>query len=195
MSTKETKKQMMDEEFDDSFLSDACLHKICDMGFNKEFLALKEDIPTSPRRAKKMDLENSLAELIVGNTYRHYYDDEIYLEGEVLSNDGVTSIIRVSDRYEESTVFTLTYEEVRQYFPSFHDDKATPTTDYLCLDVETKSCLFWCDPESGAIMNFDAEGLPTIPADVPKFREERNKKLFLYESQKAEEIKKRMNKH
>lgn len=195
MSTKETKKQLMDEEIDDTILQDVCLHKICDMGFNKEFLALKEDIPTSPRRAKKTDLKNALSELIVGNTYCHYYDDEIYLEGEVLSNDGVTSIIRVSDGYEEATVFTLRYEEVRQYFPSFHDDKATRITDYLCLDVETKKPLFWCDPESGAIMNFDAEGLPTIPADVTEFRKERNKKLFLYESQKAEEIKKRMNKH
>ena len=64
MSTKETKKQVIDEEFDDSSLSDACLHKICDMGFNKEFIALMEDIPTSPRRAKKMDLKNSLTELI-----------------------------------------------------------------------------------------------------------------------------------
>ena len=192
MSTKETKKQVIDEEFDDSFLSDACLHKICDMGFNKEFIALMEDIPTSPRRAKKMDLENAFSELIVGNPFRHYYDDEIYLEGEVLSNDGVTSIIRVSDGYEEATVFTLRYEEVRQYFPSFHDDKATRITDYLCLDVETKKPLFWCDPESGAIMNFDDS---TTPADVTEFRKERIKKLFLYESQKAEEIIKRMNKH
>lgn len=64
MSTKETKKQVIDEEFDDPIFQDDCKHKLDDMGFNKEFLALMEDIPTSPRRAKKMDLKNSLTELI-----------------------------------------------------------------------------------------------------------------------------------
>jgi hypothetical protein len=65
MSTKETKKQMMDEEFDDSFLSDACLHKICETEFERSFMAsFKEDIPVSPRKAKKMDLKNALTELI-----------------------------------------------------------------------------------------------------------------------------------
>ena len=64
MSTKETKKQVIEEEFDDSFLLDGCKRKLDDMGFDKEFLALMEDIPSSPRRAKKMDLKNSLSELI-----------------------------------------------------------------------------------------------------------------------------------
>ena len=64
MSTKETKKQVIEEEFNESFLPDDCQRKLDDMGFNKEFIALMEDIPTSPRRAKKMDLKNSLTELI-----------------------------------------------------------------------------------------------------------------------------------
>ena len=89
----------------------------------------------------------SLFDLSLGQEYRYYVDDEVYVEGKVVSNDGVTAIIKVTDRYGEGFFQILYYKEVRQYFPAFRDDEAERLTEYLCLDIETECNLFFREPE------------------------------------------------
>lgn len=131
----------------------------------------------------------NMDDLSEGKIYRHYVFKEAFVEGEVVMNDGVTAILRVTNSYEEGFFEILYYNEVRRYFPSFRDDKAERLTEYLCLDVETTSSLFFRDPESDVIMTLD-ENYAFGPADVFKFRMERLKRVLLYRLQKIEEEKK-----
>lgn len=131
----------------------------------------------------------NMDDLSEGKIYRYYVNEEVYVEGEVVMNDDVTAILRVTNRYEEGFFDILHYNEVRRYFPSFRDDEAERLTEYLCLDVETTSNLFSRDPESDVIMTLD-ENYAFGPADVFKFRMERLKRELLYRLQKIEEEKK-----
>lgn len=138
-------------------------------------------------------MDYSLFDLSLGQEYRYYVDDEVYVEGKVVSNDGVTAIIKVTDRYGEGFFQILYYKEVRQYFPAFRDDEAERLTEYLCLDIETECNLFFRDPESDAIMlqYFDEnDKFSPIPADVFKFRMERIKKKLIFELKKMEDAEK-----
>ena len=138
-------------------------------------------------------MDYSLFDLSLGQEYRYYVDGEVYVEGKVVSNDGVTAIIKVTDRYGEGFFQILYYKEVRQYFPAFRDDEAERLTEYLCLDIETECNLFFRDPESDAIMlqYFDEnDKFSPIPADVFKFRMERIKKKLIFELKKMEDAEK-----
>ena len=107
-----------------------------------------------------------------GKFYRYYVNDEIYVEGQVISNDGVTTIIKVTDRYGEGFFEILYYKEVRKFFPSFRDEDAESLTEYLCLDIETECNLFFRDPDSDDIMLqvFDENNERSlIPAEPFKF--------------------------
>ena len=121
-----------------------------------------------------------LCGLSVGQYYRYILyviDEEVYVEGIVVSNDGVSAIIKVTDRYAECFFEILHYNEVRTFFPDFQDDKADGRTEYFCLDVETELNLFSRDPDSDTIMmlQFD-EGnndYSYVPADPFEFRARR----------------------
>lgn len=131
--------------------------------------------------------------LSIGMFYRYYVNDEIYVEGLVVSNDGVTAIIKVTDRYGEGFFEILYYKEVRKYFPSFRDEKAENLTEYLCLDIETESNLFFRDPDSDTIMlqvYNDNNECSLIPAEPFKFRMERLKKILIFELKKREDAEK-----
>lgn len=105
---------------------------------------------------------DDLCGLSVGQYYRYklyVINEEVYVEGVVVSNDGVSAIIKVTDRYAECFFEILHYNEVQTFFPDFQDDKADRRTEYLCLDVETELNLFSRDPNSNTIMmlQFDDE--------------------------------------
>lgn len=114
-----------------------------------------------------------------GKFYRYDVNDEVYIEGQVVSNDGVTAIIKVTDRYGEGFFEILYNKEIRQFFPSFRDKEAESLTEYLCLDIETECNLFFRDPDSDTIMlrvYNDNNECSLIPAEPFKFRMERLKR-------------------
>ena len=137
--------------------------------------------------------------LDVGSDYvYHIGDDVLYsvsIRGHVLFNDGVTAILRVTNRYEECFFEILYYNEVRRFFPEFKDPDAHSQNEYLCLDVETESHLFERDPETDAIGTYhldEHEQWVFTPVDLVRFRMERIKKLLVYlvaEKEKKEEEK------
>ena len=135
--------------------------------------------------SKEVDIfENTLS---VGKIYRHYIDKEIYVEGIVLLNDGATAVIRVTDRYEECFFDILFYKEVRRFIPFFYDPEANRLTEYLCLDVETESNLFFRDPDDDTIMHWitdENEKRSLVPADFVKVWIEQTRKMFLSEIEK-----------
>ena len=126
--------------------------------------------------------------LSIGQKY-HYtvgeiMDQEIYIEGNVVFNDGVTAILKVTYRFHECWFEILYYDEVRHFIPLFIDAEAQRQTEYMCLDVETECNLFYRDPDTDVIMlqHYDEEGnLSFIPADASEFRMERIKKKLIYE--------------
>ena len=130
-----------------------------------------------------IDKENEY-ELSVGQKYVYHIDDEITISGTVVFNDGVTAIIKVTDRYGEGYFEIIYYKELRQIFPFFHDAEAQSLTEYLCLDVETEYNLFYRDPDGGTLMKqcYDEDGsFNPIPLDSSIFRKERLKKKLIYE--------------
>ncbi len=136
-----------------------------------------------------IDKENEYG-LSVGQKYMYYVTDEITVSGTVVFNDGVTAIIKVTDRYFEAYFDILYYHEVKRYVPSFYDSEAERLTEYLCIDVETKDNPFFRDPDTGDIMHhhFDEEGKHSlIPAEPFEFRANRLKKLLKLKFAKMEE--------
>ena len=130
-----------------------------------------------------IDKENEY-ELSVGQKYVYHIDDEITISGTVVFNDGVTAIIKVTDRYGEGYFEIIYYKELRQIFPFFHDAEAQSLTEYLCLDVETESNLFYRDPDGVTLKKpcYDEDGnFNPIPLDSSIFRKERLKKKLIYE--------------
>ena len=130
-----------------------------------------------------IDKENEY-EFSVGQKYVYHIDDEITISGTVVFNDGVTAIIKVTDRYGEGYFEIIYYKELRQIFPFFHDTEVQPLTEYLCLDVETEYNLFYRDPDGGTLMKqcYDEDGnFNPIPLDSSIFRKERLKKKLIYE--------------
>ena len=128
-----------------------------------------------------------------GELYHHPVSEETYVEGIVLLNDGYTAVIRVTDRYSECFFEILYYNEVKQMFPffidPFYDPEAKRLPEYLCLDVETESNLFFRDPDDDTIMHWvtDENGnWSLVPADFIKVRMEQFKKAFLHEVTKSD---------
>lgn len=143
-----------------------------------------------------IDKENEYR-LSAGQEYVYHIDDEITISGTVVFNDGVTAIIKVTDRYGEGYFEITYYKELRQVFPFFHDAEAKPLTEYLCLDVETETNLFYRDLDEGTLMKqcYDEDGNSTPqPLDSFSFRNERLKKKLIYEFGKiAAEKEERLN--
>ena len=133
-------------------------------------------------------------DLSIGKKY-HYVagemcGEELYVEGEVVFNDGVTAVIKVTDRYPECYFEILYYHEVKRFVPSFYDSEAERLTEYLCIDVETECNLFFRDPDTGDIMHhhFDEDGNHSlIPAEPFEFCANSFKKLFKQNLAKLEE--------
>lgn len=122
--------------------------------------------------------------LSVGQRYVYHIDYEITISGTVVFNDGVTAIIKVSDRYSEGYFEIIYYKEIKQIFPFFYDADAQQLTEYLCLNVETESNLFYRDPDNDTLMKqcYDEDGnYNPIPLDHFRFRKERLKKKLIYE--------------
>ena len=132
-----------------------------------------------------------------GELYHHPVSEETYVEGIVLLNDGYTAVIRVTDRYSECFFEILHYNEVRQMFPffidPFYDPEAKRLPEYLCLDVETESNLFFRDPDDDTIMHWvtDENGnWSLVPADFVKVRMEQFKKEIISEIAKMHDSEK-----
>lgn len=141
-----------------------------------------------------LEFGNSLS---LGNRYHYtvaYWEsEELYVEGDIVFNDGVTAIIKVTNRYGECWFQILYYNEVKRFVPTFYDAEAERLTEYLCIDVETEENLFFRDPDTDTIMlqQYDEEGNHSlIPADATKFRMERIKKLFIHQFEEFEKNKK-----
>ena len=133
---------------------------------------------------------NSRESLSIGQLYRYYVDNEVFVEGQVVSNDGVTAIIKVTNRYGEGYFEIIYYKDMHQFFPSFRDSEAEALTEFLCLDVETERNLFFHDLDTGKLMQLcydEKDGYTFIPADASKFRAERLKKKLIYELKEIEE--------
>lgn len=151
------------------------------MAIDKENDTILEDGCLSDERPFSID---ELYGLSKGKLYRYCLNDEIFVEGQVKFNDDVTAIIKVTDRYSEGYFEIIYYKELRQVFPFFHDAEAQPLTEYLCLDVETESNLFYRDSDEGALMEqcYDEDGnYNPISLDPIHFRKERLKKKLIYE--------------
>ncbi len=127
--------------------------------------------------------------LSVGQKYIYHLDSEITVSGSVVFNDGVTAIIKVNDRYSEGYFEIIYYKELRQIFSFFYDAEAQPLTEYLCLDIESESNLFYRDPDEGTLMKqcYDDNGnFNPVPLDPFSFRMERLKKKLIYELEKID---------
>lgn len=137
-----------------------------------------------------LDFGNSLS---IGSKY-HYivgelFGEETFVEGNVVFNDGVTAILKVTKRYGECWFQILHYDEVIRFIPAFYDAEADRHTEYLCIDVETEENPFFRDPDTDTIMthHYDEEGNHTlIPAD-DSFHMERLKKLFIHDFKEWDE--------
>ena len=80
--------------------------------------------------------------LNVGCDYVYFVSGEIYYRCHVLFNDGVSAILRITNRYFECFQDILFYQEVKRYFPDFEDPEATDRSEYVCLDIETGQSYF-----------------------------------------------------
>lgn len=137
-----------------------------------------------------LEFGNSLS---IGSKY-HYivgelFGEEMFVEGNVVFNDGVTAILKVTKRYGECWFQILHYDEVKRFIPAFYDVETERRSEYLCIDVETEENLFFRDPDTGTIMthHYDEEGNYTlVPAD-DSFHMERLKKLFIHDFKEWEE--------
>ena len=139
--------------------------------------------------------------LDVGNDYVYRIGDDdfssVAIRGRVLFNDGVTAILKVTNRYEECFFEILYYNEVRRFFPEFkdpddhsQDEYLCFPDEYLCLDVETESHLFERDPETDAIGTYhldEDEQWVFTPVDLVRFRMERIKKALNLSDERAKE--------
>ena len=161
---------------------------------NKGLNSLSEDFFAHPDWESCPD-----SSLEVGRDYVYRIGDDdfssVSIRGRVLFNDGVTAILQVTNRYEECFFEILYYKEVKRFFPEFKDPDAQRQKEYLCLDVETKSNLFFRDPDTDVIGHyyFDVDGEWVFsPIDDHEFRMDRIKRLFTYllaEMEKEEEDK------
>lgn len=131
-------------------------------------------------------------DLQIGILYRHYVTDEIFVEGNVIYNDGVTAIIKVTDRYMEGYSEVLRYNEVRDYIPEFQDPESKRLSEYLCLDVESGWNLFQRDLDDNSVKVLVEEENGDITPTTMKpymFRMLRSKKYLEYEFSNREIIK------
>ena len=132
--------------------------------------------------------------LEVGSDYVYSIGDDAFsslaIRGHVLFNNGVTAVLQVIDRNAECDFMVLDYDEVRQFIPEFHDtDTQKIRKEYLCLDVETESCLFDRNPETDTIgeYHYDENGKWVFtPLDPYRFRMDRIKKLFTFRIKEME---------
>ena len=122
--------------------------------------------------------------LKVGNHYSHDFGEDISLNGVVLYNDGVSSILRVTSGNYECEHFALNYAEVQQYFPAFIDpeiDNRFGRTYYFCLDVETEEFLLFHEFDSEIILrnDYDNYGMCVSTPAVPEefWAERANRKI------------------
>lgn len=116
----------------------------------------------------------------IGNKYTYHLDDEFDITGVVKYNDGISAILRVTNMYMECQFETLSYDEVRDYFPTFEDTDVRPWTAYLCLDIDTEYNLFFNHPHASYITRagewYDEYRIPDFysPED---FQKDRNEKM------------------
>ena len=129
------------------------------------------------------------ASLEVGCDYVYHLTEEICMRGHVLFNDGVTAILKITNRYEECWFHVLYYQEIKEFFPAFVDLEATRLSEYLCLDVETEDLIFFRDPDDDVIKSWkeDDNGEWKLCAvDLTTFRIGRFKKMLLHELTRIE---------
>ena len=126
--------------------------------------------------------------LNVGCDYVYFVSGEIYYRCHVLFNDGVSAILRITNRYYECFQDILFYQEVKRYFLDFEDPEATDRSEYVCLDIETGQSYFcrfeYEDDIYCYLEEEDGELAPYLidPADFREWRESSKamNKLLLY---------------
>ena len=129
--------------------------------------------------------------LTIGTEYTYYLIDDIYVKGVVLFNDGISAILKVTDRFLEGYFEILRYNEVKRFFPMFIDADAKKQSEYLCLDVERRENYFERDPKTNIIMvpDYNVNGYKMIPADPRTFIKERLRRILEYNLRKIEKEK------
>ena len=98
--------------------------------------------------------------LKIGTRYKYEVGNEeesYFVFGDVIYNDGVTTILRVTSMYLECEYLTLNYDEVRKYFQDFTDPEHTDRTCYLCLDVAGERISYYHDIDSYQIITPDTD--------------------------------------
>ena len=115
--------------------------------------------------------------LELGSDYVYFVSGLIYYRCHVLFNDGMSAILRITNRYFECFQDILFYQEVKRYFPDFEDPDATERSEYVCLDIETEQSYFcryeddddiqcYLEEEEGELAPYSVD-----PADFREWRE------------------------
>ena len=82
-------------------------------------------------------------------------DEDAFIKGDVIYNDGELAIIDIKEMTSSLFSFTLFYNEVKNRFPGIESKNEDPYRKYLCLDIASMTSLFYYDEESGYLA--DAE--------------------------------------
>ena len=88
-------------------------------------------------------------------------DDNAFIKGDVIYNDGESLIIEIKEMTNSLFPFTLFYNEVKNRFSCLESKNDDPYQKYLCLDIASMTSLFFYDEECGYLADavYDAEGI------------------------------------
>lgn len=89
-------------------------------------------------------------------------DDELsaHITGTTIYNDGEAAIMVVKEMTKGLFPFTLFYNEVKNRFPDVEMEGDDPYRRFLCLDIASRTSLFFYDMESGYLADavYDEQG-------------------------------------
>ena len=74
-------------------------------------------------------------------------DEDAFIKGEVVYNDGESVIIEIKEMTKSMFPFTLFYNEVKNRFPDLEKQNEDPYQKYLCLDIASMTSLFFYDEQ------------------------------------------------
>ena len=87
-------------------------------------------------------------------------DDNAFIKGDVIYNDGESLILEVKEMTNSLFPFTLFYNEVKNRFSCLESKDDNPYRKYLCLDIASMTSLFFYDEECGYLSEaeYDDDG-------------------------------------
>ena len=82
--------------------------------------------------------------LKVGSIYEYHILDEsgVYdftICGNIVYNDGVFAILKVTVRDYECDNLVVSYSEIKEHFTEFNDTDANDQSEYVCINVDTET--------------------------------------------------------